>query len=75
MTKVLFQTPQVMEDFRSREKEYSERGLDPRLCKPISKDEIKEIIKKMTNRKVEEPDKIPVEVFRRRGIRVDNKAF
>ena len=53
-----------MEDFRSRERESSESLLDPQLGEPISKDEIKEILKKMVNRKVEGPNQIPVEVWK-----------
>jgi len=34
------------------------------LCVPISKDEIKETLKKMTNGKVEGPDQIPMEVWK-----------
>ena len=56
-----------MEDFRNRERESRESQLDPRLCEPISKDEIKESPKKMTNKKVEGPDPIPVEVWKRLG--------
>jgi len=47
-----------MEDFQSMERESSESQLDPQLCEPISKDEIKETLKKMTNGKVEGPDEI-----------------
>jgi len=46
---------EVMEDFRSRKRESSEKHLDPRLCEPISKDKIKETLKKMTNGKAEGP--------------------
>jgi len=53
---------EVMEDLRSRDRESSERHLDP--CEPISKDEIKETLKKMTNGKVEGPNQIPVEVWK-----------
>jgi len=52
----------VMVDFRSRERESSENLLDPHLGEPFSKDEIKEILKKISNRKVEGLDQIPVEV-------------
>jgi len=52
-----------MEDFRSRERQNSESQLDPRLCEPISKDKIKESLRKMTNGKVEGLDHILVEVF------------
>jgi len=51
-----------MEDFQSRERESSESQFEPRLCEPISKDEIKEALKKMSNGKVEGLDQIPVEV-------------
>jgi len=53
---------EVMEDFRSRKRESSARRLDPRLCEPINKLEIKETLKKMTNEKIEGPNQIPVEV-------------
>jgi len=53
---------EVMEDFQSRERESSESQFEPRLCEPISKDEIKEALKKMSNGKVEGLDQIPVEV-------------
>ena len=55
---------EVMEDFRGRKRESSESQLDPRLCDPISKDEIKETLKKMSNTKVEGSDQIPVEVWK-----------
>lgn len=54
----------MMEDFRSRIRESSESQLDPHFCEPISKDEIKESLRKMTNGKVEGPDQIPVEVWK-----------
>ena len=47
---------EVIEVFRSRERESSKRRLDHWFCEPISKDDIKETIKKMTNGKVEGPD-------------------
>jgi len=53
---------EVMENVRSRERECSERRLDPQLCGHMSKDKIKEALKKMANGKVEGPDQIPVEV-------------
>ena len=56
-----------VEDVRSRERECSERRLDPRLCGHISKDEIKEALKKMANGKAEGPDQIPVEVWKYLG--------
>jgi len=52
----------VMEDSRSRGRECSERRLDLRMCGHITKDEIKEALKKMTKGKTEGPDQIPVEV-------------
>ena len=52
---------EVMEDFCSRNREYSERQLDLRMCGHITKDEIKEALKKMTNGKAEGP---PVEVWK-----------
>ena len=64
-----------MEDSRSREQECDGRRIDPRECGYISKDEIKEALRKMSNGKVEGPDQIPVEVFGRGGIRVTNGAF
>jgi len=64
MAKILFQlfNGEVMEDSRSREQESRETDRDPRLGKPISKDEIKETLMKMSNRKAERPDQIPMEV-------------
>ena len=53
---------EVLKDFWSRGCESSERQLHPRLCEPISKDEIKEILKKMSNGKAEGLDQIPVEM-------------
>ena len=47
---------EVMEDFQSRVEESSESLLDLQLCEPISNDEIKEILKKMSNGKVEGVD-------------------
>ena len=35
----------VMEDIQNRERECSERHLDPRLCGHINKEEIKEALK------------------------------
>ena len=49
-------------DSRSMEREYGERSVDPRECGAISKDEIKEVMRRMPNRKVEGPNQIPVEV-------------
>ena len=53
-----------MEDSRSRERECGERIMDPRECGHISKDEIKEAIRKMPSGKAEVPDQIPVEVWK-----------
>ena len=53
-----------MEDSRRREKECSDRHLDSQVCGLISKDKIKETLKKMTNGKAEGPDQIPVEVLK-----------
>jgi len=55
---------EVMEDSRSMGREYSERQLDLRMCGHITKDEIKEALKKMTDGKAEGPDQIPVEVWK-----------
>ena len=52
----------VTEDSRSRERESRETNPDLRLGEPISKDEIKETLMKMSNGKAEGPDQIPVEV-------------
>jgi len=54
----------VIEDFRSRERDSREGLLDPQFGEPISKDEIKEILKQMSNGKVEGPDQIPLEVWK-----------
>ena len=51
-----------IEDSRSRERECGERRTDLRECGHISKDEIKEALRKMPNGKAEGPDQIPVEV-------------
>ena len=51
---------EMMEDFRSRSRESSATQLDPCFCEPISKDQIKESLRKMTNEKVEGPDQISV---------------
>ena len=58
---------EVMEDSRGRVRERSERRLDLRVCGHISKDEIKEALKNMTNGKAEGPDQIPVEVWKYLG--------
>jgi len=55
---------EVMEDSRSRESEWRERHLDPRVCGHISKDEIKDALKKMATGNAEGPDQIPVEVWK-----------
>ena len=47
---------EVMEDSRSKESECREMHLDLRVCGHISKDEIKDALKKMTNGKAEGPD-------------------
>ena len=57
---------EVMEVFRSREAESSERHPDPHLCEPFSKEEIRDTLRKMASGKVEGPDQIPLtrlEVF------------
>jgi len=54
---------EMMEDFQSRKRESSESELDPNFCESISKDEIKESLRKMTNGKVEGPDQTPMEVW------------
>ena len=58
---------EVMEDFRSRERDSSESLLDPQLGEPINKDEIKEILKKMSNGKVEGSDQILMEISKCMG--------
>jgi len=55
---------EMMEYSQSRSRESSESQLDPHSCEPISKDEIKKSLKKMTNGKVVGPDQIPVEVWK-----------
>ena len=50
--------------FRSREAESRERHPDPHLCKPFSKDEIRDTLRNMANGKVEGPDQIPIEVWK-----------
>ena len=55
---------EVLKDFWSNERESSERQLDYRLCESISKDEIKNALKKMSNGKDEGPDQIPIEVWK-----------
>ena len=52
----------VSEDHRSRKRESSDMGLDPRQGEPISKDEIREALKKMPSGKSEGPDQIPLKV-------------
>jgi len=44
----------------SRGGEGSDRHIHPRVCGHITKDEIKEALKKTTNGKEEGPDQIPV---------------
>jgi len=53
---------EAMEDSRNRKSECRERRLDPCICGLISKDEIKEVLKKVTYGKAEGPDQIPMEV-------------
>ena len=48
----------------SRGGEGSDRHIDPRVCGHITKDEIKEALKKMGNGKAKGPDQIPVEVWK-----------
>ena len=55
---------EMMEDFRSRSRESSESQLYPRFSEPISKEDIKESLRKMTNGKIKGPDQIPVEVLK-----------
>jgi len=47
---------EAIEDPHSSESEDRERHLDPRVCGLISKNEIKEALKKMTKGKAEGPD-------------------
>jgi len=47
---------EVMEDSRSRGRECSQRRLDLRMCGHITRGEIKEALKKMTNGKAVGPD-------------------
>jgi len=42
----------------------SDRHIDPRVCGHITKDEIKEALKKMANGKAEGPGQISVEVWK-----------
>jgi len=58
---------EMMEDSRSRGRKCSERRLDPQMCGHITKDEIKEALKKMIDGKAEGPDQIPVEVLKYLG--------
>jgi len=53
-----------MGDSCSRGRECNDRRIDPRVCDHITKDEIKEALKKMANGKVKGPDQIPVEVWK-----------
>ena len=53
-----------MEDSRSREWECGERRIDLRECGHINNDEIKEALRKIPNEKAEDPDQIPVEVWK-----------
>ena len=61
--------------FQRREAESSQRHPDPHLYEPFSKDEIRHTLRKMANGKVEGLDRVPVEVFGGRGVRVDNRAL
>ena len=51
----------------SRGGEGSDRHVEPRVCSHITKDEIKEALKKMANGEAEGPDQIPVEVWKYLG--------
>jgi len=51
----------------SRGGEGSDRLIDPRVCGHITKNEIKEALKKMANGKIEGPNQIPVEVWKYLG--------
>jgi len=53
-----------MVDSRSRERESRETDPDPQLGEPISKDEIKETLMKMSTGKAEGLDQIPVEIWK-----------
>ena len=53
-----------MVDSRSMERECGERRVDPPECGLISKDDIKEAMRKMPDGKAEVPDQIPVEVWK-----------
>jgi len=53
-----------MVDSRSIARECGERSVDPQECGHISKDEIKQAMRKMPNGKAEGPDQIPVEVWK-----------
>jgi len=55
---------EVIEFFRSREAESSERHPDPHLYEPFSKEEIRDTLRKMASGKVEGPDQILVEVWK-----------
>ena len=60
-------TDEGLEDFQNRERESIERQFYSRLCESISKDEIKEALKKISNRKAEGSDQILVEVLKYLG--------
>ena len=53
---------EVTDDSRSRERESRDTDPDPRLGEPMSKDEIKETLMKMSTGKSEGLDQISVEV-------------
>jgi len=57
----------VTKDSRSRDRECSERRPVPRICGHITKDDIKEALKKMTNGKTAGPNQILVEVWKYLG--------
>jgi len=65
-------------DSRSREREGGERSPDPQECGHISKDEIKEAMRKMPNGKSVGPDQIPVEVWKclgKKGLEWPTELF
>jgi len=64
---------ELMQDFQSTERESTESHLDPRLCVPINKDEIKETLKKIINEKVDGPDQTSAEVWKYLGEERLNK--
>ena len=50
-------------------------GLDLSRGEPITRDEIKEALKRMPNGKAEGPDQIPVEVWKNLGEKVADRTF